>query len=99
MYDSATIPSRSILVLLTLGLVFSSYARADSVSATLAAGKAPCAIKPVNNEIYVSGAGKNRAVIDRAGHRTRTMITRKGPELGQPGTKTGHVSNRDKLYV
>ena len=32
MYNSASIPSRSILVLLTLGLVFSSYARADSVS-------------------------------------------------------------------
>jgi len=57
MYDSASIPSRSILVLLVLGLVLSSYARADSVSATVAAGSAPCAINPATNKIYVSIGG------------------------------------------
>src|SRR3989440_3891947 len=75
MYDSESIPSRSILALLTLGLVFSSYARADSVSATVAA-TSPQAIaaNPVTNKIYVANVfGSNVTVIDGANNTTATV--------------------------
>jgi YVTN family beta-propeller protein len=96
----ALISFQSLLVfLVALGAVFSSGARADSVSATITAGTAPCAINLVTNKIYVSSGASTVTVIDGADNSTVTTLAGSCPVMVNPVSNKVYVSNGSTFTV